>query len=539
MATLASFVDGYTSEANCQSNTSPTIATVKVGPVTTSWAIYGTGANTNVGSFGASATWARVHFFVSCTSSCSNSITNIDGVRLTENPQSNGNGGLDYAENYPADPNHIPQPGDVVALESSGSAATVQPAHIPMDQSVIGVVSSNPGEVLDDGSVPDPKVPVALAGRILTNVSTKNGAIHTGDYLTSSDIPGVAVKATTAGPVIGVAMQDFTCGLNGDCQGKILMFVKNTFTTGSQANVFDDTLSQDDLAFLGSLIQSSATTSAVILPSDLSKNHVVGGLEVLTKRVEQLEGRVASLSASVSTGSATSCAGGECSASVSGSGKDETIDGLTLEKDATVSGDLRVKGSGLFEGVLSVIDTLKANNFIATSIAEFFDQVIFHSDVSFEGRPTFSSDTGGFAIIKKGFAAVHITFDKEYAQTPVVVATITLDALSPTPQISTIPAVLSDNVSFVITDRSTKGFTIQLNKTATTDISFSWTALAINNAKTFTGNTQTTTKNVQPTPTSLPSVSSTPVPTLSVTPVISLSPSPAGSSDAVVQKGGE
>ncbi|HSX09212.1 MAG TPA: hypothetical protein VLF93_03605, partial [Candidatus Saccharimonadales bacterium] len=90
-----------------------------------------------------------------------------------------------------------------------------------MDQTAIGVVSTNPGYVLDDGTMPDPKVPVALSGRVPVNVSTANGDIHAGDYLTTSTTPGVAVKATQAGSVIGKALSDYT----GSGIGQVTLFV--------------------------------------------------------------------------------------------------------------------------------------------------------------------------------------------------------------------------------------------------------------------------------------------------------------------------
>ncbi len=52
---------------------------------------------------------------------------------------------------------------------------------------------------------------VGLSGRVPVKVSTKNGDIQPGDYITTSDIPGVGMKATEAGRVIGKALT----GLSG------------------------------------------------------------------------------------------------------------------------------------------------------------------------------------------------------------------------------------------------------------------------------------------------------------------------------------
>ena len=51
-------------------------------------------------------------------------------------------------------------------------------------------------------------LPLTLAGRVKVKISLENGPIKVGDYLTSSSIPGVAMKATKPGRVIGVALEN-------------------------------------------------------------------------------------------------------------------------------------------------------------------------------------------------------------------------------------------------------------------------------------------------------------------------------------------
>ncbi|MCL5114057.1 MAG: hypothetical protein M1372_02725, partial [Patescibacteria group bacterium] len=222
--TLRAHIDQYTSKANCQSNTSVvTSAPAQGTAITTSWATYG--SSTTAIALSSNTLWGRVHFFIGCTTNCTNSIVNIDGVRLTESTTGQG---LDYAENYPADPNHIPGPGDVVSFNKNNGIAQVAPTEKYMDQGALGVISTKPGYVLDDAQVPEPKVSVALAGRVPVKVSSKNGEIRIGDYLASSDIPGVAVRAITAGSIIGTAMEDYT-DPDTTHTGKVTMFIKNTY----------------------------------------------------------------------------------------------------------------------------------------------------------------------------------------------------------------------------------------------------------------------------------------------------------------------
>ena len=45
-------------------------------------------------------------------------------------------------------------------------------------------------------------------------------------------------------------------------------------------------------------------------------------------------------------------------------------------------------------------------------------------------------------------------------------------------------SILNGNISYVITQRTTKGFVIRLNKPASEDITLSWVALSVKDAKT-------------------------------------------------------
>ncbi|MBI4068214.1 hypothetical protein HY413_02290 [Candidatus Kaiserbacteria bacterium] len=73
------------------------------------------------------------------------------------------------------------------------------------DNSVVGVVASQPGWLL--GQEAKGSVQMALAGRVPMRVSLKNGEIRIGDPITTSSIPGVGMKATKAGPIVGKAME--------------------------------------------------------------------------------------------------------------------------------------------------------------------------------------------------------------------------------------------------------------------------------------------------------------------------------------------
>ena len=134
----------------------------------------------------------------------------------------------DYAERYESDQDL--QPGDLVTVDPAG-VNKVKRASSPAEP-LLGIVSTKPGFVT--GRHYDGWHPVALAGRVPTRVSTINGAIKAGDYITASDIPGVGVKSADTANVIGIALESYD--LPGE--GIISVFVKSIGSNkGVQAGI--------------------------------------------------------------------------------------------------------------------------------------------------------------------------------------------------------------------------------------------------------------------------------------------------------------
>ena len=138
----------------------------------------------------------------------------------------------DVAENY-SDVNDDLAPGDLVALDPSGGVKAITKADASNSNNLFGVISTSPGVTLsgigEDGTtdLSNPK-PVALTGRIPTNVNASNGNIAVGDYLTISSTPGVAAKATGAGMVIGRALEAY----NGSGTGTIEVAAQAQYYAG-------------------------------------------------------------------------------------------------------------------------------------------------------------------------------------------------------------------------------------------------------------------------------------------------------------------
>ena len=112
-------------------------------------------------------------------------------------------GGADLAEYYYA--NQALEAGDVVAIDPSQPAGITK-SSASYQTNLLGIVSTAPGIIL--GPTADNAYPVALSGRVPVKITEENGAIHVGDMLTSSSRAGYAMRATSAGAVIGRVLNE-------------------------------------------------------------------------------------------------------------------------------------------------------------------------------------------------------------------------------------------------------------------------------------------------------------------------------------------
>ena len=117
--------------------------------------------------------------------------------------------------------------GTVVVLDSTKSNQVIA-STVSYDTRVAGVVSEQPGIALGEKS--DSKVLVATTGRVRVKVDASKRAIHIGDLLVTSDIPGVAMKSEPVnlggmqfhrpGTLIGKALEPLEKG-----KGEILVLL--------------------------------------------------------------------------------------------------------------------------------------------------------------------------------------------------------------------------------------------------------------------------------------------------------------------------
>lgn len=93
--------------------------------------------------------------------------------------------------------------GDIVRITDNGLVRT----NTGFDNKMFGVIEDNPLVVYRDNTIKGK--PIVRSGNTQINVTTKNGPIKYGDYITSSSTPGKGQKASESGYVIGVALADF------------------------------------------------------------------------------------------------------------------------------------------------------------------------------------------------------------------------------------------------------------------------------------------------------------------------------------------
>lgn len=157
--------------------------------------------------------------------------SNVARIDATGRGYFNGgtvSGGADLAEAFDVEGDkQTYEPGDVMVI-STINDRTLTRSDDAYSGLVVGVYATKPGilltEDLIDGMVED-KIPLGVVGVIPTKVCMEGGEIKRGDFLVTSSLTGVAMKADMSrikiGQLIGKALQ----GYNEEGVGKIKVLV--------------------------------------------------------------------------------------------------------------------------------------------------------------------------------------------------------------------------------------------------------------------------------------------------------------------------
>ena len=208
----------------------------------------------------------------------------------------------DYAEIYPSS-----EPVNMGDIVSSGQASNsvdpdglIKDADQAYDSGMIGVVSTNPAVVVEGNSVQlmngadynfDSMRPaIALAGRVPVKI-VPGQPIHVGDFITSSGIPGVGMKAVKAGVVVGQALQNYDPATDTSANPTVMVFVSPGFFNGSDIEAVVSGLAIDpaseDLNALKILqyFVANPVASASSTQSEIFTDKLLSGVEVVTPKV--------------------------------------------------------------------------------------------------------------------------------------------------------------------------------------------------------------------------------------------------------------
>ncbi len=96
------------------------------------------------------------------------------------------------------------QNGDIICTYKEGNKRCFR----ENDPSLFGVISENPAASVEDRDIQSFKL-VVTSGITKVRVSSINGDISEGDFVTSSQIQGVGQKATKNGLVLGTALESY------------------------------------------------------------------------------------------------------------------------------------------------------------------------------------------------------------------------------------------------------------------------------------------------------------------------------------------
>lgn len=138
-------------------------------------------------------------------------------------------GGSDLSERFDvADEAQTIEPGTVVSIDPDHEGR-LSVSRTPYDHRVAGIVSGAGGVKTgmlmgQEGSKADGAHPIALSGRVYCRASAVNGSIRPGDLLTTSSLPGHAMRvddpARAQGAILGKAMGSLEEG-----EGLVLVLV--------------------------------------------------------------------------------------------------------------------------------------------------------------------------------------------------------------------------------------------------------------------------------------------------------------------------
>lgn len=95
--------------------------------------------------------------------------------------------------------------GSIVSSTSNGYVLAKE----PYDPAMYGVIAVNPAVSFETATASAHMFPVITNGKVYVLVSSVNGPIKKGDFITSSKLKGIGQKGDSSGFVLGTALEDY------------------------------------------------------------------------------------------------------------------------------------------------------------------------------------------------------------------------------------------------------------------------------------------------------------------------------------------
>ena len=404
---------------------------------------------------------AHTHAFSGTTGTSSTSNV-IPYIQLT---YCSKDAGSDLAEWTPSE--EILEAGQIVSIDENNKEK-ISKSNTDYDSKVAGIISTQPGWLIGEKTTGNEYM-LALSGRVPTKVNLKNGAIKSGDLITTSTLPGIGMKATKAGHIVGKAMEDLnsdssledctdpTTGEAEKC-GTILVFVNLGWNIPKYEEL------ESKVASLAAIRRPQDSQEA---SQSTSSQELFASMQTLLDQFNNLLTTlgISRVEENLFIESATS------------------ILGTTTLSDTTITRDLNV-GLMKFDSIANSIEIVgpscynEATNTLNSELCEaqainiagnlagnvsiFNSKIEFtpKGDIKFKGKIYASEDSAGEIKILSGTNYAQINFTNSYENSPIVVATAINSTL--------------ENNSYAITDITQNGFRIILNFPTDEDIKFNW-----------------------------------------------------------------
>jgi|GEM_PF-3027802 len=286
-----------------------------------------------------------------------------------------------------------PEPGELLTVGDDMVNGSVKKTTGAYDNKLIGVVTTSPALTFYNNNNRD-SVPIALTGRVPVKVSTENGPIEAGDYLTASSVPGVAMKATKAGRMVGTALTSYS----GEGDGSVIVQVQPGYAVPAFG------ASQ---LYTGDNGQGQTPQGA----GNVQGSQLLGSrLDELNERVDTLSGNLQSLRSTVDDLGSSINTGSLQTSSLRATGS------ATVQGDLTVGGTTRLKGLELSDHLTTKGDAPKVELQPAAGTGDKAKVEITGNDITGVLTIFIGDDPLADNLLK-------LTFNKAYQVTPQVVLT--------------------------------------------------------------------------------------------------------------------